>query len=150
MNRCAGALAGALIIAYAPGALAAYGVDMNPTLPEAVAIYKRGDKKAAFKAMLYLARDNNAQAQGILGLMYSNGDGVTADQAEALRDRAARRSVVDLGRRAAGQGLAVLVGVIGAVHRNLAQPLLIQPARAPVAVGAAAVPEFMVADQGDA
>lgn len=84
MGRGISLLLAALMAAYCQSAIA-YGVDMEPNLPEAVTLYKKGKYKEAFKAIQRLAREGSYPAQGILGLMYSKGDGVAADQAEALR-----------------------------------------------------------------
>ena len=51
--------------------------------------------------------------------------------------------------RAAGQGTAVLIGVIGAVRVQPTDPFLIIAAGAPVAVAGRGALQFVIADQGD-
>ena len=52
---------------------------------DGVKAYERGDYAAAFKLWKPLADQGTAEAQGNLGLMYDNGQGVPQDYAEALK-----------------------------------------------------------------
>lgn len=63
---------------------------------DAVAAHERGDYATAYRLFHPLAEQNDAQAQFTLGLMYSKGQGVPQDNAEAMK----------WVRKAAGQGLA--------------------------------------------
>ena len=75
--------------------------------------------------------------------------GAGARQAEVLAFGLAGRHVVDDCGRAAGQGAAVLVGVIGAARIQQTDSLLVVAAGTPVAVRRRRTLEFVIADQGD-
>ena len=47
--------------------------------------YDSGDYATALKIWTPLAEQGNSQAQGVLGMMYANGEGVSQDFAEAMR-----------------------------------------------------------------
>jgi TPR repeat protein len=83
-------------------------------MEEGLAAYHRGDHGAALGQWGPLAQQGNAKAQYNIGLLYTNGQGVAADQAEAFTWY----------RKAAEQGLAqaeFAVGVIYATGRGVAQ-----------------------------
>ena len=67
-----------------------------------------------------------------------------------LADHLTRRQIVDDGGTTAGQGAAVLVGVIGLGGVQQAEPLLSQTAGAEVAVQAGRALELVIDHQGDA
>ena len=50
---------------------------------EGAAAYKRGDYETAFREMKPLAEQGDAAAQLLLGVMYSQGQGVSQDETEA-------------------------------------------------------------------
>jgi hypothetical protein len=101
---CAG-LAGWLVAAL-PGTAFADPFD------DAKAAYDRGDKAGVVKILRPLADQGNAIAEANLGIMYSNGEGVAKDPAEAAKwyrkaaDQGNIQSQINLGALyAMGQGL---------------------------------------------
>ena len=65
--------------------LGAFGVPVCAAdFSAGVAAYKRSDFAAAIEQFTALAGTGDARAQFALGLMYDNGEGVTADRAEAV------------------------------------------------------------------
>ena len=66
-----------------------------------------------------------------------------------LADGAAGVQIVDEGARAAGQGPAILVGVVSLRRIKQADALLIEAAGAEIAVQGAGALELVVADEGD-
>ncbi len=75
---------------------------------DGVAAYYRGDYATALREFRPLARQGNAAAQVILGIMYGKGQGVTQDYAEALKWY----------RMAAVQGYAAAQNNLGLMYRN--------------------------------
>ena len=75
---------------------------------DAVAAYKRGDYAQAFKIFRPLAAQGNADAQTVIGAMYSSGEGITQDYQEALK----------WFRLAAAQGIAEAQYNIGQMYRE--------------------------------
>jgi TPR repeat protein len=73
---------------------------------EGVAAYRRGDYAKAYKEFKPLAEQGNADAQYILGAMYSEGQGVPQDYVEAMRWY----------RKAAEQGDAHAQYILGAMY----------------------------------
>lgn len=49
------------------------------------AAYMSGEYETAFELLMPLAEQGNAQAMDMLGIMYSNGEGVAPNYAEATR-----------------------------------------------------------------
>ena len=89
-------------------ALPARAVAAGQTFDEAVAAYGRGDYATAVRGFLVHAEQGNTAAQGILGVMYTNGEGVLKDDAEAVRWY----------RKAAEQGLAQAQWTFGDMYAN--------------------------------
>ena len=72
----------AALVAFALSAAFAAPVAAGP-LEDGVAAYERGDYAAAFRLMRPLAEQGDASAQFNLGIMYSEGKGVTHDHIQA-------------------------------------------------------------------
>jgi len=92
------ALALALALSAAPASADA--------MDDAVAAFQRGDYVKALRLFHILAERGDAVAQGSLGLMYANGEGVPQDYAEAVKWY----------RKAAGQGNAVAQFELGVMY----------------------------------
>jgi len=95
----------AALVAFALSAAFAAPVAAGP-LEDGVAAYERGDYAAAFRLMRPLAEQGDASAQFNLGIMYSEGKGVTQDYAEAVKWY----------RRAAEQGNAPAQSNLGIMY----------------------------------
>ena len=91
-------LAGLMLASVAGDARAA---DIDP----ATAAIKRGDFGAAHHALAPLVETGNAEALYLLGTLYANGEGVTADLAQAQK---LFRAAVDKGHGAARQQLQAM------------------------------------------
>jgi hypothetical protein len=66
-------------------AATANDAEMAAALKNAKEAWNRGDNPAAFNVFLSLANRGNAEAENDLGVMYTKGQGVTADYAEAVK-----------------------------------------------------------------
>src|SRR4030066_221965 len=77
-------------------------------LEDATAARERGDYENAFRIFQSLAAQGNATAQFILGVMYTNGQGVPQDYAEAVKWY----------RLAAAQGDASAQSNLGVMYAN--------------------------------
>ena len=75
---------------------------------DADAAYKSGDYVSALRTLRDLAEQGNSQAQNLLGVMHSQGRGVTKDEVEASRWY----------RKAAEQGLARAQNNLGTMYRD--------------------------------
>ncbi len=69
----------AVIVSFAGNSAIGQNIDRGIEAPE------RGDYQAALKEILSLAEQGDAVAQNKLGVMYDNGEGVLADDQEAVR-----------------------------------------------------------------
>ena len=87
-------------------ALALFGVAAAGPFEDGQAAYQRGDYAAAMSYWRPLAEEGHANAQGNLGVMYANGQGVPQDYAQAL---------IWL-RKAADQGDAVAQNNLGGIY----------------------------------
>ena len=72
---------GLVAAALFAGVVTAHAADFDA----GVNAYQRGDYATALRIFRQLADQGNAKAQHNLGLMYSKGQGVTQDYAEAMR-----------------------------------------------------------------
>ena len=86
--------------------LASVGPATAGPLEDAIAAYQAGDYATALKLWTPLAEQGDAFAQGLLGLMYFNGEGVPQDYVEAVRWL----------RLSAEQGLAAAQFELGAMY----------------------------------
>jgi TPR repeat protein len=77
-------------------------------IEDATAAYQRGDYATALRLWRPLAEHGNARAQGFLGFMYANGDGVPQNYAEAVKWY----------RKAADQGNADAQTRLGLMYQN--------------------------------
>ncbi len=68
-----------VIVSFAGNSAIGQNIDRGIEAPE------RGDYQAALKEILSLAEQGDAVAQNKLGVMYDNGEGVLADDQEAVR-----------------------------------------------------------------
>jgi uncharacterized protein len=95
---------------YAGGllALALFGVAAAGSFEDGQTAYQRGDYAAAISYWRPLAEEGHATAQGNLGVMYANGQGVPQDYAQALIWT----------RKAANQGYAVAQNNLGVMYRD--------------------------------
>jgi TPR repeat protein len=113
-------------------ALALFGVAAAGPFEDGQAAYQRGDYAAAMSYWRPLAEEGHANAQGNLGVMYANGQGVPQDYAQALIWT----------RKAANQGYAVAQNNLGVMYRD-GQGVALDYAQAAIWFRKAA-------DQGDA
>ena len=74
---------------------------------DGVDAYKVGDYQKAFRLWEPLPKRGHAKAQSNLGVMYSNGKGVTKDDAKAVYWR----------RKAAKHGLCLHTPLLGETHK---------------------------------
>jgi uncharacterized protein len=89
-------------------ALALFGVAAAGAFEDGQTAYQRGDYAAAMSYWRPLAEEGHANAQGNLGVMYANGQGVPQDYAQALIWT----------RKAANQGNAVAQNNLGVMYRD--------------------------------
>lgn len=81
------------LMAAAAAAYAGPEIRMTSELEDLIALYRRGDYRAAFKGFGVQARKGEALAQAMLGKMYADGQGTARDDALAVEwlTRAAAR-----------------------------------------------------------
>ena len=92
-------LAAGAFIVFAP--TAAFSDDFS----DGLAAYRMGDYGAALKLWVTLAEQGDAKAEYGLGVMYDNGDGVTEDDAKAVKWY---RKAAELGHAKAQNNLGVM------------------------------------------
>ena len=88
--------------------LIAFMATARADIQDGVAAYERGDYATALREFRPLARQGQASAQGMLGIMYDEGKGVPQDYAEAAK----------WWRLAAEQGDANAQTLLGAMYFN--------------------------------